>query len=821
LKKYRWLDFTEYALLLGAGAGTVASVATQQMLFASAPLSLLVALGLVNRQRLEQQMLKERTSIRALDKKVASDLDAVREQMAELPTPELLTGFQRSMIAQSEQAISRFSKALDHTRQQLEKQIEEIETPDLSLVYQDLMQLQDQYTYLCASLNNINAQVQQLSSVSRLEATETTVSQLKTEMMQMRVTLESLSHETKSNYMGLHDKLQHFERRLRQLPLQSNPSFLQQEIQELIKSVAEMVPWRDFLSLSASFDQLRDDHRQMRQNLFQGNANPGTLSTDEGANPAIEPDVIPLEATDSEAPPLETVENFDGVVQALNQGLLNLEQVLLAATNPAVSDEAMSPVDAAGTQQVLTQAVHGFSAQLNQLNGIIGRFESQHQSMLDQLSQLPNVLDAVAVNRQVELLQSRLDSTEDHLQAVQRSVETWLSQSPHTTQMAGEAQWILDFPISAELSEIQSHKSSSRKVLEQALLGCRKRLLLGWPWADDISLDAEMIGLFKQVLERKCALEIGWCHIDDQPTGRLLRSINQRWGDYGDQRHRMKTALNQLLPLKQAYPDLFKFKILGTKENFLVCDRTYAIVGMQSMQTQSSVFENVQLKLRTTHAPVIAQLIQRFDNPNLDPCDAMAYFNRGTTRYDLRDQPGAIADYTQVLEINPAHAVAFNNRGLAWVDLGEINNALQDFTRAIELDSQSFAAYCNRGTLRLEFNDPAGAIADLTEAMRLHPISALPYFYRGQALQNLGELTNAIADFGSAIERSPNVAWAYCYRGAVYQKQGDTRRAIADLESAARYLRLQGDVNNLNQVVRTLEKLKTTTPVRVKANQVD
>ncbi|NJL86981.1 MAG: hypothetical protein HC886_15035 [Leptolyngbyaceae cyanobacterium SM1_1_3] len=46
MKTPDWLNFSENALLLGTGAGIVASAATQQLLYASAPLSVLVALGL-------------------------------------------------------------------------------------------------------------------------------------------------------------------------------------------------------------------------------------------------------------------------------------------------------------------------------------------------------------------------------------------------------------------------------------------------------------------------------------------------------------------------------------------------------------------------------------------------------------------------------------------------------------------------------------------------------------------------------------------------------------------------------------------------------
>lgn len=802
MKKHRWLDVTEYALLLGAGAGTVASVATQQMIFASAPLSLLVAIGLVNRQQLEHQLARERASMRTLDHKLSNDLDELRDQVAELPTPDILTGFQRSMVAQTEQSVARFSRALEHTRQQLEKQIDEIETPDLSLVYQDVMQLQDQYTYLCTALNNTQTQLQQIANTSRLEATETEMAQLKTTMMQLRVNLESFSTETKSSYSALRDRIQHVERQLRQLPLQSDPHFLKQEVHELVKVVSDLVPRPEFLDLTLSFQELRDQHRQLRQ-LVSGLRHLPTLD--------LEPEPIDL---------TETATSVDQTLRQLTHGLSGLEQALIQATEPSNngangSSAGSDPTLSKAINQAVANYLQQFRLPLERLRQLTDALESQQQSLTQQLTDIPQALDVAAVTNQLELLQNRVDQSDEQLGVVKQSVDDWLAQAPHTTPMGGDAQWIFDFPATSP--ETQVLKSSSRKALEQALMQAQSRLLIVWPWNEETYLDEEMLERFRLLLERQCQLEIGWCHIEESHEGRLLRKISKRWGDYSCQRQKLKTALNKLLPLKQAYPNLFKFKVLGTRENFLVCDRNFAILGVQALETQSSVLPHMQLKLRTTNTQVIQKLIQRFDNPTLDAKDAAAYFNRATTRYDLRDQPGAIADYTQVIELNPAHVIAYNNRGLAWAELGETEKALQDFSRAINLDTHLFAAHCNRGILRLEQRDYHGAIADCSEAIRLQPGSAISYFYRGQAHQASGHFAQAIADFTAAIERHPDLALPYCYRSAAYQKQGDTRRAIADLEIAARQLSAVGDINNLNQVVKTLEKLKQTAPVRATA----
>ncbi|QQE67298.1 hypothetical protein GFS31_40110 [Leptolyngbya sp. BL0902] len=59
---------SEYALILGSGAAAVASVATQQVAAASLPpLAALVALGLINRYRLDQQLQQSQSAGQPLD----------------------------------------------------------------------------------------------------------------------------------------------------------------------------------------------------------------------------------------------------------------------------------------------------------------------------------------------------------------------------------------------------------------------------------------------------------------------------------------------------------------------------------------------------------------------------------------------------------------------------------------------------------------------------------------------------------------------------------------------------------------------------------
>ena len=122
MKKDRWLNLTEYVLLLGSGAGTLASVVTQQALLAAAPLSLLAALGLINRQQLRAKLTQSQSLVLAINNGLDKRLQDVQSQLENLPTHKQLTAVRQSVIAQNKQDILSLSQVIEHTRPQPKSQ---------------------------------------------------------------------------------------------------------------------------------------------------------------------------------------------------------------------------------------------------------------------------------------------------------------------------------------------------------------------------------------------------------------------------------------------------------------------------------------------------------------------------------------------------------------------------------------------------------------------------------------------------------------------------------------------------------------------------
>ena len=741
-----WLSVTEYALLLGSGAGAIASLATQNAAIVSLPVTALIGLSLLNRRRIDQSINQSSEKLNLLEEQALTEVSILSEQISVLPTPEAMKNFQQAAMEYSDRAVMQCSQLLEQAKRELEQQVGNLANPDLGPIQQEMTQLQDQYADVCSSLNNLNKQVDRLSSLHRMEETEDDIAQLRTEIMQLRVSLETLGSDSKTAQATLQDAVRHLDRRLRQIPANTDPNLLKGEVRELIKTVADLVPRREFFTLADKLQEVQETQENLRQTIDRLQLTDSFGSQNgHGQAPLTDIKALELELTN------------------LAEGLKQVEARL---------EDVSVPFD-------ITSEIRGTTATyLSSLQWQLALLEQQTQEMTKHQKDLNGspVLDDASAS----------------------------APSAQTVAADGPIQWLTAF----RGETTGGQWSAIDQALMQAIEDASERLILVWPWSSAVELDSRLIGRFSEILEQNCRLEIGWCHPGNRQEGRLLKSVTQQWGLTTAQRQLLKSTLNQLLPLKQSYPEHFSFKILGTDEQFLVCDDAYAIVGLQSLPAASSAFTELDLRVRTTEASVIEQLQHRFDNPDVLPEDATAYFNRAITRYDLRDPDGAIADFSQVIRMHPEDAVALNNRAIVWAEKKQYQRALEDFNQAIAADSYLYSARCNRGWLLMNQGNLNQAVADFDHAIQAESTAAIPHFYRGTARQKLGDSLGAIADYTKAIQNNGQVALPYCYRGATYQRLGDIPRAIADLETAASILHAQGNHRSLAQVTQVLSSLK-------------
>jgi lipoprotein NlpI len=151
------------------------------------------------------------------------------------------------------------------------------------------------------------------------------------------------------------------------------------------------------------------------------------------------------------------------------------------------------------------------------------------------------------------------------------------------------------------------------------------------------------------------------------------------------------------------------------------------------------------------------------------------------------DYDGAIADYTQALQINPKIAAAYYHRGLAQQAKNDLDSAVGDYGRAIQLDPTIALAYYNRGLLEEQRDHLDLAVSDYNQALELDPKNFQAYYNRGVAKQAMGNLDGALADlelFCQSDAKNNYVDYAHLYLWIIRTRQEQRTTANQDLSDA-------------------------------------
>ncbi|BAZ15193.1 TPR repeat protein [Calothrix sp. NIES-4071] len=196
----------------------------------------------------------------------------------------------------------------------------------------------------------------------------------------------------------------------------------------------------------------------------------------------------------------------------------------------------------------------------------------------------------------------------------------------------------------------------------------------------------------------------------------------------------------------------------------------------------------------------------------INPHDAGAYLNRAYARSHLGDNQGAIEDYTYAINLNPDANInnsglqpeiqitqittveetpdtpqEYINRGNSRYEVGNYQGAVADYTEAIEMNIKlniyDADAYFNRANALIDLGDKTGAIEDYTQVIKINPYDAEAYFHRGNLHRELGDKLLAVEDLKKAVE--------------LYHKEGklvelrNARERILDIE-------IEESIDNLN-----------------------
>ncbi|KXX71556.1 tetratricopeptide repeat protein [Flammeovirga sp. SJP92] len=160
--------------------------------------------------------------------------------------------------------------------------------------------------------------------------------------------------------------------------------------------------------------------------------------------------------------------------------------------------------------------------------------------------------------------------------------------------------------------------------------------------------------------------------------------------------------------------------------------------------------------------------IELYKQTEEDVPDAYKYFyNRGNVRRFLKDQEGAVNDYTQAIQLDSTIYDIYLNRALVNVEVVGLSSALKDFEKAVNLsegkDKRVFLHKARVLMLTENFDD---AIQDLDKAIQLDDKYAEAFYYKALALSG----TKGKADEQVCKMLSMSEALGYAQATAALQK---------------------------------------------------
>ena len=149
------------------------------------------------------------------------------------------------------------------------------------------------------------------------------------------------------------------------------------------------------------------------------------------------------------------------------------------------------------------------------------------------------------------------------------------------------------------------------------------------------------------------------------------------------------------------------------------------------------------------------------------------------------DADGAIAAYTEIIQMDPLATDAYLERGAAYTAKKKYDDAIADANAVLKLDAASAKAYYMRALSFTAKKKLKNGIADCDEALKIDPRFVDAYVMRASCRINSlkkSDLDAALADLNTAIEINPTLVEIYYTRGFAYANKGEHAKAIADWE---------------------------------------
>ena len=596
-------------------------------------------------------------------------------------------------------------------------------------------------------------------------------------------------------------------------PINAAIAQLRSEVETLISQIGEQTPSETLIApATEQINLLRNELNNLNQRIDQ-------LPIPEPVDITGVEDVLAnIAERIAETSTLgETVSNVSQTVSQLNNELdeiknkVNRNSQLMPATITQIEDLRAAigalnrrfdniplpeTVDFTGVEEVLSQIAETIAEAKAQTECQLSDFKNQEltpiQENIAQLREQYNTLETslAGVSQQsenpeqlakIENLETTLTNLQKSIQTLADKAEIELIVNEKVETQFGQINQILQAILSEEVKLIFD-RPNIRATLEEALENAQNHLILVSPWLSKTGIDSTLLSKFEAFLQRNGKIQIGWGNLQDIEAGELPRRL--RRNSHPHPKDDLYNGFNDLEKLQKKYPNQVQFNILGTNENYIVCDEIEATITTQNFLATDVNFPEREVAIITKDPRIVQGLIQRFNEPVLTPSNPAIYRKRAAERLYIKDYQGAISDYSQSLEIDTENANSYNDRGLALFNSGDIAAAVQDYSHALRINPNEPAYYFNRGFARLEIGDYQGSIQDFIETLRFLPQDAECYFQLAEAYRLAGDCQKAVENYTQALQLYPQDAVAYNNRGLSQYELTNYTQAIEDYTQA-------------------------------------